>query len=305
MSLKAPLKRVVQGTFEGLWSAGFRVLGHLRHDSPAIWSSPGGRRILVVAPHPDDEVAGCGGAILAHRRCGDRVRVVVATDGRRSRALGFAPERMAATRRAEMEESASCLDVELDWIGVPEGEWQPRDLEDRLARVLRQYRPDAVYAPSRIDFHPEHLKVARALARSLVLCMRGANVLDTDSGSRSRPELRIYAIQVPLTPMLSNVIVPVDTSEPRLAGAFAAHHSQLGSLEPSLRHRRYLGRLYGLGGAEELWRLSAGQYHRLHRDPPRRSPGRTFRGLRYYAWSDPLAYLRGLAERRRLARWAS
>ncbi len=295
MSLKQTAKAIVQGTFEGLWSAGFRALGRLLRPRPEIWSSPGGRRVLVVAPHPDDEVAGCAGAILAHRRCGDRVRVSVATDGRRSRALGLAPERMAATRRAEMEDAAACLDIDLDWIGMPEGEWQQHDLEDRLAQVLRRYRPDTIYAPSRVDFHPEHEKVARALAGALA----------TDCESPSPAELRIYSIQVPLTPILSNLIVPVDQPEPRLDKALAAHRSQLGSLEPCRRHRRYLGRLHGLGDAEELWRLTAEQYQRLHRDPPRRPPGRIFRGLRYYAWSDPLAYLRGLGERRRLVRRVS
>ncbi len=295
MSLKATLKGIVQGAFEHLWSAGFRVLGRLLRPGPEPWSASGSQRVLVVAPHPDDEVAGCGGAILAHRRCGDRVTVVVATDGRRSLSLGLAPERMAARRRAEMEEAAACLDVELDWIGAPEGEWRSRDLEDSLTEALRRCRPDTVYAPSRIDFHPEHERVARSLA----------NVLSAESGSASRPELRIYPIQVPLTPVLSNLVVPVDPLAPRFQRALAAHRSQLGSLERCLRHRRYLGRLYGLGGAEELWRMTAGQYQRLHRDPPRRSPQRTFRGLRYYAWSDPLAYLQGLSERRRLVRLAA
>ena len=91
----------------------------------------------------------------------------------------------------------------------------------------------------------------------------------------------------------------------RLREAMRAHGSQVGSLDPCLRHRRYLGRLYGLGGAEELWRMSISRYARLHREPPRRPPGEIFRGLRYYAWSDPLAYLRGLSERRRLARMTS
>lgn len=293
--IKRAFKSSVQGAFEGLWSTCFRMLGRFLRPTPEVWSSGGDGRVLVVAPHPDDEVAGCGGTILEHRRRGDRVLVSCATDGRRSGSLGLPPERMAARRRAEMADAAACLDVELDWIGVPEGEWRPRDLADRLARVLRRYRPDTIYAPSRIDYHPEHEKVAQALAVAL----------NAGSGSPSRAELRIYSIQVPLTPMLSNLIVPVDPSEPRLLKALAAHRSQFGSFAPCLRHRLYLGRFYGLGGAEELWRLSAEQYQRLHRDEPRRPGVRVFRGLRYYAWSDPLAYLRGLGERRRLAGLAS
>ena len=72
------------------------------------------------------------------------------------------------------------------------------------------------------------------------------------------------------------------------------------------RRRRYAGRLYRMPGpAETFWELAPARYRQLHQRAPRRPLHRTFRGLRYYAWSDPLAYLRGLGERRRLLRSAS
>jgi hypothetical protein len=40
-----------------------------------------GERLLVLAPHPDDEVIGCGGLVAQHLRERREVRVVVATDG--------------------------------------------------------------------------------------------------------------------------------------------------------------------------------------------------------------------------------
>ena len=306
-SVKALRKRV-QVAFRELWSAGFRVLGHLLRPRLESWSSPGGRRVLVVAPHPDDEVAGCGGAILAHRRRGDRVRVAVATDGRRSQALGLDAASTAAARLGEMEAAAAHLGVELEWLGLPEGDWRVPDLGERLADVLTRFRPRTIYAPSRVDFHPEHEKVARALGRALA-------APPTRNGSRIQEvEIRIYAVQVPLTPRLANLAVAVDLEAPRLIGALRAHHSQRGSLERCLRRRRYAGRLYRIrsseeepptGAAETFWRLTPEQYQQIHQRPPDRPLHRTFRGLRYGAWSDPLAYLWGLGERRRLARSAS
>ena len=291
MNLKTAVKRIFQGAFEQLWSVGFRVLGRLLRPRPEVWSSPGGRRVLVVAPHPDDEVAGCAGAIHAHRRRGDRVLVAAATDGRRSRALGLGGEEMAAVRQAEMVAAAGHLDVELEWLGLPEGDWRIRNLADGLGDLLNRFRPDAVYAPSRIDFHLEHERVARALGNALA--MAGDDL----------PEVRIYAVQVPLTWRLANLVVPVDPKAPSLEAALRAHRSQLGSLERCLRRRRYAGRLYRMSGAAEtFWRLTPAQYRRLHHREPSRPLHRIFRGLRYYAWSDPLAYLCGLAERRRLVR---
>ncbi len=159
-----------------------------------------------------------------------------------------------------------------------------------------RFRPETIYAPSRIDYHPEHEKVARALAHALAAI----------DGENLETELRIYPVQVPLTPALANLVLTVNLAEPKLENALRAHHTQLGSLERCLRHRLYVGRFYGIGGAaEEFWCLTPAQYRRLHNEPPARPLVRTFRGLRYYAWSDPLAYLVGLRERRRLARIAS
>ena len=288
--MKTALKGTVQRGFEGLWSIGFWLAGRLSRGTPEIFSSVGDQQVLVVAPHPDDEVAGCAGAILQHRRRGDRVRVCCVTDGRRSRALGLAPEAMARTRRGEIEAAVAHLDAELEWLGMPEGEWGHTDLAKRLRRVLERERPEVIYGPSRIDFHPEHEKVARALASACAELV----------GDR-RPEVRIYPVQVPLTPILANLIVPLAAVGSQLTLAFGAYRSQLGSIERCLRQRRYAGRYYGLDAVEELWRLSTAQYERLHRGPASPSLERAFRGLRYYAWSDPAAYLQGRGMRRRLA----
>src|SRR5438046_7255856 len=56
-----------------------------------------GERLLVLAPHPDDEVIGCGGLVAQHLAEGRSVRVVVATDGGQA---GVAAEREEETRNA-------------------------------------------------------------------------------------------------------------------------------------------------------------------------------------------------------------
>ena len=40
-----------------------------------------GARALVLAPHPDDEVFGCAGAIMRHVAAGEQVKVHILTDG--------------------------------------------------------------------------------------------------------------------------------------------------------------------------------------------------------------------------------
>jgi hypothetical protein len=44
---------------------------------------PEGHKILVIAPHPDDEVIGCGGTVRLHRQLGHTVTILYLTDGER------------------------------------------------------------------------------------------------------------------------------------------------------------------------------------------------------------------------------
>jgi LmbE family N-acetylglucosaminyl deacetylase len=39
------------------------------------------RKILVIAPHPDDEVLGCGGTIAKYTKQGDEVYLCIVTKG--------------------------------------------------------------------------------------------------------------------------------------------------------------------------------------------------------------------------------
>ena len=294
MSLRArlrPVKRAISRGIGRCWEPGFATLGPLIRSNAARWSSSGTRRVLVLAPHPDDEAIGCAGSILKHVGCGDRVSIVIATDGRRSRMLAD-PVKMSEQRRAEAAAAARLLgDVRVEWLGFPEGDWEVSDLQSRLETLLAELEPDLVYAPSRIDFHPEHHRVAHALARAL----------DSLVSGRPRPlDVRIYGVQVPLTPALANLVVDVSDVAQRCHAVLRSYTSQAGSIECSYRQRRYGARLHGVAGeVEEFWELPAARYASLHLDPPERWPA-AFRGLRNFALSDPFAYLAGQRERRRL-----
>jgi len=284
-------KRAVLAAVEGLWALLFAAAGRVLRRSASPWSSGGGQRILVVAPHPDDEVAGCAGTIVRHKQAGDTVWVAYVTDGRRSRALGLGPEEMARRRRGEAEAAAVALDLDgFEWLGCPEGEWTPEELRPRLLSLLRRCAPHVVYAPSRVDFHPEHQRVAHTLASLF------------DEAEPRPPLIRVYQIQVPLTPVLTNLVGATSGVMAESAAAFRAYVTQQGSVGCAFRSRRYAARFYDLGGqAEEFWQMSARQYHLLHRLPREQEPRRAFRSLRARSLADPLAYLVGLAARRRLA----
>jgi LmbE family N-acetylglucosaminyl deacetylase len=236
---------------------------------------------MVIAPHPDDETVGCGGVMIRHRQAGDQVYYVAVTDGRRSQAHGLAAVEMAARRRAEADAAAGILGVaELIWLGLPEGEWQSADAGNMLAAALLHIQPQFVYAPSRIDFHPEHQRVAHATAMVLA-------TMDP------RPTVRVYPIQVPLTGILTNLVADTSPVLAELQAALNAYTTQRMSLERRQRSNHYLARQYGFRATgEAFWELPAESYMRLHSEPPEGWRD-DFRGMRARPFSDPLAYLVG------------
>ena len=75
----------------------------------------GRSNVLVFAPHPDDEVFGCGGAIMRHVEAGDPVRVVIVTDGGWQEDVGSEIKVYVRQRQDECRNAAQVLGY-----GVPE-----------------------------------------------------------------------------------------------------------------------------------------------------------------------------------------
>jgi LmbE family N-acetylglucosaminyl deacetylase len=176
--------------------------------------------------------------------------------------------------------------VELLQLGLPEGSWSPGDLQERLEDLLQRDQPTIIYAPSCVDFHPEHLKVARVLARTLQA-----------RRDVTHPKVRIYELQVPLTPVLANVAVEVGgRAAEKKATALAHYKTQQGSFGWVPRHSKYLRRLYrSRGPVEVFWELDSESYCRVMEVSPRRSK---YRSIRPRPFGDGLAWLVGLRERR-------
>jgi LmbE family N-acetylglucosaminyl deacetylase/2-polyprenyl-3-methyl-5-hydroxy-6-metoxy-1,4-benzoquinol methylase/glycosyltransferase involved in cell wall biosynthesis len=171
-----------------------------------------GTRILVLAPHPDDEVFGCGGAILRHVAQGHPVHVIIWTDG----AWGVNLEDRAACiaqRRAESEAAAQLLGY-----GQPEF----RDHADRTLRygedLVLQIQAaidvtgaDLLYAPSVLEMHPDH----RALALAAVEAVRRR-------GKAMR--IALYEVGIPLRP---NTLLDISDLAARKLEAMQCFTSQL------------------------------------------------------------------------------
>lgn len=137
---------------------------------PLILTAPPRGSVLVLAPHPDDESLGCGGAMVLHRLQGDRVKVVFATDGAAGDPLGhYANCDYREARRAEARKAGKILGVrDLVFWEYQDGKLaEAEDLADRLGKLLVAERPDLIYRPSVREVHPDHWALATAVDRAL------------------------------------------------------------------------------------------------------------------------------------------
>lgn len=132
---------------------------------------PPGSRAVIVAPHPDDEVLGCGGLLQLLSRAGNPLLLISVTDGDASHpgSQRWPVARLIDTRPQESAEALRRLRIDaagLPWIraGLPDS--AVADHEERLqALIARELRADdVVFATWREDGHCDHEAVGRAAA---------------------------------------------------------------------------------------------------------------------------------------------
>ncbi|MBN2232801.1 MAG: PIG-L family deacetylase [Deltaproteobacteria bacterium] len=129
--------------------------------------NPAGCRVLVLAPHPDDETFGCGGTLALHTAAGDQVRVIFLTDGRRGDFSGrYEAEPYRRLRQREASAAAGVLGID----DIRFWPFADRRLADcsaeagmRLMAELDEYQPQRIYVPSILEYHPDHRAAARLL----------------------------------------------------------------------------------------------------------------------------------------------
>ena len=129
-------------------------------------------RVLVFAPHPDDETLGCGGTMALLRQNHCTVRVVVVTDGS---GAGTLPATAVSIRREETRAAMEVLGVDdIVFLDEPDGSFRnhPRFMREVTA-LLEKFEPDWIFLPSLLDYHRDHVAIGDALLQCWQ-CWRGS-----------------------------------------------------------------------------------------------------------------------------------
>lgn len=181
-------------------------------------------RVLVVAPHPDDEVLGCGGVLARLADAGNPGHVVIVTEGQppaydADHLAALAEEAhaahkilgVAATHRLGLR--AAALDT------VPHA-----TINKALATLFENVRPDTLFIPFVGDVHLDHQHV---FASSLVAARPAG----------PRYPVRIFAYETlsetnwnapGVTPsFIPNVFIDIAATLGRKLAAFGAYKSQV------------------------------------------------------------------------------
>lgn len=180
--------------------------------SASVLPLEGAAVVLILAPHPDDEVFGCGGCAALLGRAGVKVHTLVLTDG----GLWGVPEGGAdvvTTRESESRAAAAVLGCEPPAFARLGDKTLVADTT-LVARVLAQARnvgADVLMAPSPWEIHPDHRAVALAAIEAV----------QADGGSRRLIQYEVGA------PLLPNVLVDITSVLQIKRQAMACFPSQL------------------------------------------------------------------------------
>jgi LmbE family N-acetylglucosaminyl deacetylase len=156
------------GTPEGEWIGWPGLTQAPEIDLDAL--VPNGRRAVVVAPHPDDEVLGTGGLLARLSASSREILIVAATDGEASHpgSLRWPPHALAVQRALERRTALRHLGIER--AAVIQAHLRDGALasdEEALTTFLSLHcgKNDVLFVTWRFDGHPDHEAAARAVLR--------------------------------------------------------------------------------------------------------------------------------------------
>jgi len=221
--------------------------------SALVWE-PGGERVVVLAPHMDDETIGCGGTLAQHVARGSAITVVFLTDG----SLGGSEVKgsLTETRQEESRRALRSLGIEqIHFLSGRDGALRAEpELVERLRQLLQAARPELVYLPFFLEEHPDH----RAASAILLAAVAGVAL-----------DFQCLGYEV-WTTLFPNCLVNIDATVDAKRRAIAYYHSQLSEadyIHTQLGLNAYRSAAF-LGGtcrfAEAFCALPLADYRRLY-----------------------------------------
>lgn len=122
-----------------------------------------GKKILVLSPHQDDELIGCGGTILKYLKEGARVKIIYMTDGRYG-----VTDRNETIRNEEAKRAWQNYNVELVFFNHEDSHLYLTNAAQDLKECIEEFKPDIIFTPWLLDQHIDHQYTTLFLQKALL-----------------------------------------------------------------------------------------------------------------------------------------
>lgn len=218
-----------------------------------VISAVSAERVLVLAPHPDDDVIGCGGLLKMLANDGAKIKVIYFSDGSFGTKDKSHDKSLISVREEETREASKIIGVgEGKFLRLPDLHLRSSsDLAAQIRREIEFDKPDLILAPSFEDLHPDHLAVAEIFYLAL------KNFDD---------QINIWLYEVWGLSRFNRLLVINDTIDDKIL-ALKAHKTQIANRaydEAILGLNKYRAVFAGVDGfAEAYYSTGPRNYRRL------------------------------------------
>lgn len=213
-------------------------------------------RILAVGAHPDDVEFGVGGVLLNEHAAGAEIHLIVTSNGEAG-SYGTSEIRLNETAAAAERLGAAHRLTFLDFGGDGKQIASPENVTC-LARLIREIRPDLIFAPTLTpNQHPDHSTVGAICRDASRIARYGGFSELIDLPVHSIGSLWFYSITpTPDLSLAGSVLIDISSSSERWIEMMNCHQSQTSRrnyIDLQTSRARQLGLIAGCENAIALW----------------------------------------------------
>lgn len=203
--------------------------------------------LVIVAPHPDDDVLGCGGTMAKAINSGAKVFVVYITNGIHGTPDGKLDRKLAKIRRVEAVKALAAIGpVSTKFFNYNDGNFAcSKQASTKIAQLINPLENVHIFTPWFFDEQPDHKEVTKTVS----LALRQI------SSSKIK---RIWQYEI-WTAIVANRILPISDVLDNKLNAISAHKSQLKARDYSqaiLGLNNYRGHIGNINGPAETFFVS-------------------------------------------------
>ncbi len=127
------------------------------------FSLPQAKRVLVFAPHMDDESIGCGGILDMYQKREIELKIVFMTNygNKYSKRIASIRDREAKNAMYLLNADSCCYNLQDNQMKLTD------DLINQVYQEINSYEPDIIFAPYMKDFHNDHIVTGTAVTEAL------------------------------------------------------------------------------------------------------------------------------------------